>query len=359
MQISSNELVAILSGTLPGAAPLERSRIETSIDFIHRKGVTARTDSESSQFLCEITTRYRSHWNADVSARFSSVDIYAADIPVINAFARLHEGQPQIVVCDGIRQVSLFYADFITVLNLLQTLRPDHRIVIDGWEEQEALAFSLAGFSLLYEYIRTGSPLIAIGDILGPNALRGTRLGYQASLAFLLAHELGHHVLGHTGRSPLIAERNQPPLAIGEEINRRQQQEFEADSYALFGFHEHLRVILMSSVIFYFGPMAFMEAFARPSSNTHPLYTNRTAHLASLLPEGATHLGALWSIIEGQVTGFKEIARLRGPGEVDIRNRIHSTMPVALAYRVIAAIKARVVDEIGHLEPPASSDTRQ
>jgi hypothetical protein len=188
-----------------------------------------------------------------------------------------------------------------------------------------------------------------LGDILGPAALHNTRLGYAATIAFLLAHELGHLVLGHAGPSGAVAERNQVPLAIEENINRYQENEFAADRYALFAFREDLRLPLMSSVIFFFGPMAFIEAFARPHNATHPLFTNRAAHVASLLPQGSPDAVAVANIIDGQIEGFKRLAAMRADVD-DIRPRIHQTMPVELAYRVIHAVKEAVTSDIGFLE---------
>jgi hypothetical protein len=238
MQISSSELIALLRGTLLYAAPVERSQIETYIALIHREGVTARIDSESSRFLRRTADDFRAFWEPEISDGISGVNIYGVDIPLINAFARNEEGHQQVVIFEGIRQVVLFYAHLITVLNLLQTHRPQHRVVVDGWDAAETSAFSLAGFSLLYEYMKGGQALIAVGDILGPIALQNTKVGYEATVAFLLAHELGHLVLGHTERRGVISERNHLSLAIEENVNEYQQQEFDADRYALFGFQD-------------------------------------------------------------------------------------------------------------------------
>ena len=350
MSISSAELIALLQGTLPGAAPAERPAIETYIDLIGRQSVTARQDSEKSRFLKRTATDFEAFWQPEIASHLEGVEIYGVEVPLINAFARLEKGCKQVILFEGIQQVALFYAHFITVMNLLNRLRPGRTIEIEGWREKESASFSLAGFSLLYEYMKTGEILIAVGDILGPAALRNTQLGYAATIAFLLAHELGHLVLGHTGLSGAIAERNQAPLAIGQEINQYQQNEFEADRYALFAFREHLRLPVMSSVIFFFGPMAFMEAFVRTHPSTHPLFTNRAAHLASLLPKEGKDAIAVANIIESQIEGFKKTSAMRGESENDIRPRIHRTMPVDLAYKVIYAVKEAVTSEMGVLD---------
>lgn len=352
MSISSTELVILLRGTLPGAAPAERVAIETYIDFIDRHSVTARLDSAGSQFLQRTAADFREFWSADVTGAIETVEVYGVDMPLINAFARTERAHRQVILFEGIQQVVMFYAHLITVMNLLNQVRPDRSIEIDGWREREAASFSLAGFSLLYNYMKTGQALIAVGDILGPQALKNANHGYAATIAFVLAHELAHLVLGHTGASGSLSERNQVPLAISEDINEFQRREFEADRYALFAFHDHLRAPLMSSVIFFFGPMAFMEAFVRPAGSTHPLFTNRAAHLASLLPANSTDAIAVANIIYSQIEGFKRVAAMRGT-EDDIRPRIHRTMPVDLAHRVIKAVKHVVTTEIGCLDVPS------
>jgi hypothetical protein len=352
MSISSEELSALLRGTYPRAAPAEQAHLEKRITMIGQKAITARLDSPSSQFLQRTVHNLREHWGDEVARQMEATELYGAEVPVINAFARLTRQSRQIILLQGIQHVVLFYAHFITVLSLLMQQRGDRRITIDGWKETEAASFSLAGYSLLYEYMKTGEQLIAVGDLLGPRASQNTELGYQATIGFLLAHELGHHVLGHTLTSGTHAERNQVSLAIKESIDLYQQQEFEADEYALTVFPPHLRASLMSSVIFFFGPMAFIEAFARPARATHPLFTNRAAYLTSLLPKDDPNTPIVAGILRSQIEGFKRTGEKFGVGETDIRPRIHDTMPVELAYKVMHAVKKAVNEEDGVLDAP-------
>jgi len=97
--------------------------------------------------------------------------------------------------------------------------------------------------------------------------------------------------------------------------------------------------MLMSSVIFFLGSMAFMEAFARPEDSTHPLFTNRAAHLASLIPGGTADGIAVQNIIESQIAGFQRVSSIREEVHGDIRNRIHETMPIDLAHRVFEPLR--------------------
>jgi hypothetical protein len=352
MSISSEELIALLRGIYPKAAPAEQVHLEKRIAMIGQKAITARLDSPSSQFLQRTVRNLREHWGDEVVQQMEATELYGAEVPVINAFARLAGQGRQIILLQGIQHVVLFYAHFITVLNLLMQQRGDRHIVVDGWRETEAASFSLAGFSLLYEYMKTGEQLIAVGDLLGPRATQNTERGYQATIGFLLAHELGHHVLGHTRTSGTHAERNQVSLAIDESIDLYQQQEFEADEYALTAFPPHLRALLMSSVIFFFGPMAFMEAFTRPPKSTHPLFTNRAAYLTSLLPKDDPNTPVVAGILRSQIEGFKRTGEKFEVGETDIRPRIHERMPVELAYKVIRSIKKAVTEEHSVLDAP-------
>jgi hypothetical protein len=354
VSISSEELIALLRGTVPKAAPVEQSHVEMRINMIEQKGVTARLDSPSSQFLQRTVKNFHQYWGNEIAEQMQATELYGADIPVVNAFAQVTGKRRQIILLQGIQHVVLFYAHFITVLNLLMQFRGDRHIEIDGWKETEPAAFSLAGYSLLYDYMRTGEQLIAVGDMLGPRAAQNTTLGYQATIGFLLAHELGHHVLGHTLISGTRAERNHVSLAIEESIDLFQQQEFEADQFALNVFPPHLRAVLMSSVIFFFGPMAFMEAFNRPAKATHPLFTNRAAYLISLLPPEDENTPIVAGILRSQIEGFKRTGETFGMGETDIRPRIHDTMPVEFAYKVVHAIKKAVAEEHGVLDTPDS-----
>jgi hypothetical protein len=161
---------------------------------------------------------------------------------------------------------------------------------------------------------------------------------------------MGHLALGHTRVNGVVSERNGISLAIDESVNVRQVHEFEADAYAIGGLKEHLRAHFISSVLFFFGPMAFLEAFARPTEKTHPLFTNRAAHVASLISADPETGATIANIIEGQIAGFQNVSAMRDEGGGDIRYRIQEVMPVAVAYETIRTIKDRVVSEMGQLE---------
>lgn len=350
MSLTSRELADLLRSTLPGAAPRERRHVETTVDLIERSNIIARTDSPSSVFLRETVDQYMQFFTPDAAERIASTEIYGVDLPVFNAFARKADKTGQVIVFDGIRQVIMFYAQLIHVLNLLQTLRSDRRIQFEHMDETECHAFSLAAFSVLANYLNTGRPLGAVGDILGPNARRTAEIGYMGAIAFITAHELGHLALGHTGVRGVVPERNAFPLAIEEHVNEDQYYEFEADDYALAALRPEKRVDFMASILFYMGPCAFLEAFGRVEGESHPLFVNRAEHLASQLIADAETAAMIRRIIEGQVAGFRNVATIRQGLAGDIRYRIHDTMPVETAYEVIAVIKDRVRTEIGVLE---------
>jgi hypothetical protein len=350
MSIESHELAQLLRQTLPGALSDERRNLEIIIDTIERDGITACSDSEHSIFLQNAIEQHRPILIPKRADYFSEAEIYGVDVPVVNAVPLVDEGRRQIVVFDGILQIIRFYADLMWVLNLLMSKRSDRTFVLDEQSIPEANAFSMAAFSILADFVNTRRTLIALSDILGPNARHHALFGYAGAVAFVLAHESGHLALGHTGfKNTALFERN-AGLAIKEDIGRFQQLEFDADAYALESIREEIRPIFVSNALIFLGPTAFLEAFGRQRGGSHPLATNRAFHLLSLIaydPDTATQVKG---IIESQVLGFKQLESLRQENGGDIRHRIHERMPIEVAHEVVRMINERVKYEIGLLD---------
>jgi hypothetical protein len=350
MSISSRDLIDLLEGTVSNAAPLEADTIKTYIDFIDREGVTAELDSDLSKSLQKVRDDFAPYLRPEVASELATIEVYGVDVAAVNAFARLDEDRRQIVIFSGLTDVIIFHAQLRTILNLLQKTRANQVVSVDGWSESEASTFSMAAFTILADFLR-GQALISLDGILGPKAAQNVKIGYEASIAFTLVHELAHHVLGHIELGNAVAERNSFSLPIDENINTRQTNELAADEYALMAFHADLRLPLFSSIVFLMGPMAFMEAFAKPAKQTHPLFTNRTARLGSLLvPSNLQDEEAVRVIVDGQINGFGKVSTMRDGSGGDIRNRIFETVPIDLAHRMIVTIMQRLSSEIGVLD---------
>jgi hypothetical protein len=236
------------------------------------------------------------------------------------------------------------------VLSLLQLRRPEAIMTVDDVVQPEALSFSSAGFAIMADSIETGRTPAAIGDILGLKARKNVKMGYLGAVLFILMHEVGHIHLGHLDAVLGYSERPIRSLAIDEPIGDAQSNEFEADAFAYTSLRDEVRQDIISSVLFFLGPFAFLEAFAFPDGDSHPLAVNRAAHLGRLMDAGTDAASQVARIIESQVAGIQQLAARRREAAGDLRHRIHERMPLDQAYRIVAKIKARVASDVGLLE---------
>lgn len=345
MCIPSHELAELVTMTRAGATPLEAARLETVVDTIKKANITARLDSPQSRFLRNLVDKHTHFLQPGAAALFQDIDLYGTDLAVADAIPRIKDGRRQVIVFEGLCQLIHFYADLITVFDLLQTQRSDCVVLVDDAEQPEALAFSLASFALIADFIETGRTLNPISRLLGRRSRRNAAIGYLGAVLFVLLHEAGHLHLGHTEQAPGNSERPPVSPALAEDITPYQQREFDADRFAYMSLREGIRQDFISSILFFLGPFAFLEAFALPAGRSHPLSVNRGAHLASLMaPDDETAAKTL-RIIASQIEGIQSLAARRSEHHGNIRYRIHETMPVELAHQIIREISARIEAE--------------
>jgi hypothetical protein len=352
MSIPSDELAELVGLTKTGAAPAEAERLQTTIDTIRRANVTARLDSSQSRFLRNLTDKHAHFMSSDAVDLLRTTDLYGTDLAIANAIPRHRNGRRQIILFEGLCHLIRYYADLITVLNLIQTLRPTATIIVEGEPQPEVSALSSAGFAIIADFIESGRTVRTLSPLLGPKSRRNAAIGYLGAVLFILLHELGHLQLGHLAGARDRTERLPLALPIDETIDHYQQQEFDADAFAFRSLRDEVREDFISSVLFFLGPFAFLEAFALPDAKTHPLSVNRAAHLASLLgPDGrAAH--AVARIVESQAAGIKNLARSRNENRGDVRHRIREKMPLDLANRIVREVADRIRDEVGCLDTP-------
>ena len=130
---------------------------------------------------------------------------------------------------------------------------------------------------LRHRYLRYGEPLPDFAAPLSADALSMCRDSIHGALMFLLLHELGHIVCGHLQAD--AKPRHLPFVTvIDEEMNQYQQQEVEADQYALDALIEPAKPMggfwLEQSLNFF----SSLELVTGKRASTHPLALNRAAH---------------------------------------------------------------------------------
>jgi hypothetical protein len=351
MRIETEELANLVAFSGFGALPT--ARIDTTIAAVRRDCTSASTVSPQSLWLQSVLAHSADEVRAPALERLREIEIYGVDLPLINALARQNpeSGRPQIIVFNGLLQLVRYYTDILTVLSYLQRARPGARYRRSGGEdEDESLALSTACFAILSDFMQGGKEPGAIGDLLGPTARSDVRQASRKAAAFTLLHELGHHELGHVERKRPFSETGHLDLVEGEALNLRQRMELEADHHAVRALRPERSGEFADGVMFLFGAYAFQEVFTGRLGGSHPLAVNRLHALAQNMNLDARHQAIVGSWIDDQVANFRRHAPQRSAEGGAFKARIHRTMPVDQAYRDIANIRARIIEDVGLLD---------
>ena len=352
--LSTQELAELVRGAGNGLAPQAGRAVGKALADIKAGCVAARIDSEESRWLAQLIEDSPELLAPGARRLFDGIELYAVDSDHPNAFARIAAGTPQILVFSGLRHLIHYFADFVTVLALLQSHRADATIDDgQGGAHPEAFLFSMACTVVLADFVTTNRIPATLHDLLGPQAQNNVRIGFRTALLFVLLHELGHLELGHLSDGPL-SEVAHVGLLEPETLSLRQADELAADEFAIAQIAPAYRADLISSLMLLMGGFALLEAFYGGLSASHPLAINRLARLADLLELDAGTRAIVSSWIGDRVRSFRSLAADRVAGDGSIGDRIAATMSIDHAYAVIAEVKRRVRQGPGTLEaiPP-------
>lgn len=347
MSISANELAGLVEHASFHAAPDERAAALRVAAEIRRKQLAARADSVSSRWLRSAVDFSKNELGEVAVRELERVEVLGHEASYINA---LPTSDGRIVVFDGLRHLILFHTNLTKVLEQLQRCRPQatHQLS-DGTVLPEALAFSLAGYSILADFLTSLHSPPVLADVLGPVPKAHALAAYKGAMCFVLLHELAHIRLGHLRGEPTRSETLAASILSPEVLTEAQQDELGADRYALALIPAEARVLFGPSIVFFFGAFAFIELFAGSLSSNHPLAVNRISALVDMCPMRPGDKQILVSWVTEQAERFREFAKARQSAGGSIRANIHATVPVALARETLEAIKLRVLHEHGLL----------
>lgn len=181
---------------------------------------------------------------------------------------------------------------------------------------------SMAGFSILADAVVNDRFPVLLHDMLGPLARSDVIVAYRLGVLFVVFHELGHIELGHLTASRGRSERQPFALAEPELLSGPQQDEIEADAFALDHIASHCKQEIMPSLVFFFTPFTSLETFSGGLSANHPLAVNRLSALAERanMPPEVKPVIAHW--IEGQLAAFRRTLESRKQVGGDLRAKI-------------------------------------
>ena len=352
--LTTAELVQLVDLTALNAFPREKGWLDSIKQRIVDGKTVGSLQSESSRHIREILGRYPELIDSTFSIGIneSSTDIYGISCGLCNAFIRQKVGRNQIIIPDGILKLIRLYADYTTIMPLMQSSRRTKTISIDGQILSELEAFSDAIMASIVHYVDTGESIANLEGLLGPTAKLNADVGYTGAVIFLVAHEMGHLKLGHLDGDSFRSARMPPPLAISELINVSKAEELEADYYAFLAFSNQYRELSISSVLIMFGAFSFAETFGTPSGESHPLTVNRMIHLAAMTkfdgdPEMAE---AVRFKIAKEIEMFYRLADIRREHN-NARSLVEKHMPIETAESIIERVSMVVMhDGVGYLD---------
>ena len=329
----------------------DAQHIRQIIDTLTHTGLVADSNSESSERIRRIQSSQLQILTETARRQLSKVVIFGIDIPVCDAFPNVSNHVQKIILFDGLLYLIRFYADLQTIIALLIEQASHLTIEVADEPMPIALAMSLAGYTALAESIDSGHQLMDISAVLGPRAQQRVAYGFGAATLFFLLHELGHLVCGHMDRG-YVSERVTIETRVREAINPNHQMEFEADAFALGCIHPQVRNPIISSIMFAFGPFAFLETFRGSADAGHPLTVNRVAALADSIhfPDDPESAEATRNIIDSEVHRFERLAASRESTDGDIRYKIKENMPLPLAYQTMNQVGEYIKSHFGVLE---------
>lgn len=351
MWLDSEALVRLIDGPAPRLNAEARAQAGGAAHRIRILGKRAESDSVNSRSLRSILDAHPELIDPAAMGALRKVGILGVDDPYINAFALRDRTAPDgaVVVFEGLLHLIHYFTDLIAVLSQLQTERPD--AVIDdgsGGHHPEALLFSMAGFVLLAHFLETGEYPPLLHDLLGSDARRNVKIGFGASVVFLLLHEVAHVTLGHADVGGATSEA----AALGGlegEASLALRQELEADAQAMAWIATSWRGPIQSSLIGLFGAHAFAEAFRGASDRHHPLAVDRLKSLsrAADLTEADREIVDSW--IEDRARHFVTMAGDREAAGGSIQANIYKTMSPSHARAIVHEVRTRIQAEYGVL----------
>lgn len=339
MLIPNEDLLTLIEETGVRSNPVDAEQVQFTVRALKHSAVPADSSSKSSQSLQELVDKQRSLLTADAQTHLDGVVLFGLDTPLCDAIPRRYRDHDCILVHVGLLQLLRYYTEMQQVLALLKDENAE--IDVEGVGAKIGLAASLACHAILVAALDSRHQLVSLSPLLGEVAQQRSNYGYGAAALFLVLHELGHHIQGHLNAG-YKSERMAMETRIPESLAPIQQMEMEADAFALHCFAPEIRAPVISSVMFAFGPFAFLETFRGSMGRNHPLTVNRLASLSARLsfPGEPDLQEAARSIVDAHVARFKRLESDRAHSGGDISGRIHKHISLQTSHQVL--------DRIGH-----------
>lgn len=339
--ISSTELAALLEADLPRMTPVGAEMTRRAVTEIRVHGIEATSDSLNTRALLSAIGAVPELLAPGVEARLARQQIFGVASDYIGAVVRPSGSEVQIIIFEGFLAFLHHFASTVTLLNAFLSEPPGDPVSWRGQQIDEAEAVSLALFSLLAHFVRTGVRPPAIDHALNDLERQNVRLGVAASIAFAALHELAHFELGHLAGDRARSEIGYVALLEEEALSAYQIEEFEADQAALEMIAPAFRADIQSSLITLFGGHAFLEAFTGVSAS-HPLAINRLARLSQATDLSEADRAIVDGWVKDRAKHFRALAGDRRQEAYGLAH-IETQLPVAEALVILDKANRRLM----------------
>lgn len=248
-------------------------------DLLKVNGAAYREDAEGKRLMIAVIQGMEDFVTRDMINSVNSERVYLVHSEICNATAvKLNGREPAVILFTGLLRALIYFMEVRHVVGVIagELKAPSPRIEIS---RNELSILSFRAMMLLCHSVATRSRLVRVGGFLPDKSKSSLALIFARAFWFLLMHEIGHVRLNHFDCRTGSDAAGPQALAVGEDINDRKLQEFEADGYYLStltkgSLHYSLNYVLDILTIF-----SFLENHLRSSSASHPMAINRLEHI--------------------------------------------------------------------------------
>lgn len=283
--LSTDELIKSLShGRHIAPLMVDEGMIDEMIAQITQRRITLLSDSDECLQLKSLLREAGLFVSDARKNTLNTTSVYVLPLNICTAFGDFDaQDRPIIVISQGMIDL---VASTILLANLGGQLPKALESFFMPQFRKDMDASSLitnALFIMQVHHYRYGKPLPNFYELLPLEALHENAIAINGALTFILLHELGHHELGHMESENEPSSGLQTKLLIPENLSDYQQQELEADRFAMDSLIEEARVI---GTFWQQHAMAFTLQLEIISglllSDGHPMALNRAYHSDTL-----------------------------------------------------------------------------
>ncbi len=279
--LSVNHVIrGIQQGRLASSVPVDLDVLDAYVERALAEKLALSTASTETRQLFEHLEAPLTFVSPQRRAALADCDVFVLPFPLCVSYAHELAGRPLIVLSTGLIDL-IANAIFASQLQSLLPQALETYYLLQARHDMPASDLVANALFLQLHAFRGCAPLPNCQALLSPQLLRQSQDAIDGALLFIVLHELGHHRLGH-----LDSDRIRPlryRLIVGDALSIDQQQELEADQFALDSLIEPAQAIgtfwHQNAVNFF---MQLELVSGQLSGTDHPAAIDRAFHADAL-----------------------------------------------------------------------------